>query len=133
MAKELVEPPVGVEDGEAFEVELKPGSKTGYKGVREVRPGEFQAYLYQPDRYKEGKQQLLHVTTCSTPREAAWWRAGCIEKGVPLKSPKKRARRGEGEVRCAALPRHCDQVTGSAIHVVCFSCAHRQQSKRDVP
>ena len=79
---------------EPLEVELAPGSATGFKAVHKVRDGCFQARVKVPGK------GLRIVWKASTPEESAWMLARWRQYPCSLRSPAKgRAARGEGSKR----------------------------------
>jgi len=106
--------------GVTYELERSSGSKTGYKNVVELRPGQFHA---KPS--VDGKQVQLPGDACNTAQEAALRLA--IYKANPYPITKKnpgRAARGEGTV--------CRLAHAQPIHTraSCACCVCASQRKR---
>ena len=82
-------------DGAMYDLAQSSSSKTGYKNVVELRPGQFHA---KPS--VGGKQVQLPGEACKTAQEAALRLAVYMTNPYPIttKNP-GRAARGEGTVR----------------------------------
>ena len=76
-------------DDADLDLEMKPGSETGYKNVIKVK-GKYQARLYDE---KEKRQRSL-PGTFNTPEEAAKYRAVFKKNGFVLAPAKPRQPRG---------------------------------------
>ena len=100
---------VAERDSDDLDLELNPGSETGFKHVIKVK-GKYQARIYDE---KEKRQRSL-PGTFDTAEEAAKYRAVFKKRGFVLAAAKPRQRRGSKgappctveHLRLARLPTH---------------------------